>query len=358
MKRRNFIAGLSLSLPVIGSLSLVNSCNTSEKSKLASTEATKNEATPESKVINAMLCMQRAAWEQGVAMQALMEVGADELVILLAHDAVLRQDEQGRFSIINGEKGVTDPGVNGAGVLFAWKKTGNDKYKKAADTMLQYYKTTAPKTKKGILHHVVYAPQVWSDATFMAPPFLALMGDYDEAIKQVDGFRECLWSKEKKMFSHIWDEKKNGFQREAFWGGGNGWNAAGMAQIISTLPPEREADKKKLIGYVVELLDGCLAYMRDDGLFHDVVDDPNSFVETNLGQMLAYCIYTGIKVGWLDTKYREAADKMRQASYTKLDEYGFIQDACSSPMFDRAGTSTEAQAFYLMMEGAYRKLNS
>ena len=43
------------------------------------------------KVINAMLSMQRRAWEQGVASQALLELGENELVILLAKDAVVNQ---------------------------------------------------------------------------------------------------------------------------------------------------------------------------------------------------------------------------------------------------------------------------
>ncbi|NJK97968.1 MAG: hypothetical protein HC905_26405 [Bacteroidales bacterium] len=37
--------------------------------------------------------------------------------------------------------------------------------------MYQYLKTSAPKTTDGILHHVTYAKQIWSDASFMAPPF-------------------------------------------------------------------------------------------------------------------------------------------------------------------------------------------
>jgi hypothetical protein len=47
---------------------------------------------------------------------------------------------------------------------------------------------------------------------------------------------------------------------------------------------------------------------------------------------------------------------MRDAAWSRVDEYGLVKDACSSPWFDRPGTSTEAQSFFLMMEGAYRKI--
>lgn len=98
--------------------------------------------------------------------------------------------------------------------------------------------------------------------------------------------------------------------------------------------------------------------MLTDGLFHNIIDDTKSFVESNLSQMLAFSIYTGINSGWLDLSYKTKAGKMRQGALTKIDKYGIIQGACGSPNFDKSGTSTEAQAFFLMMESAYKKLNN
>ena len=96
--------------------------------------------------------------------------------------------------------------------------------------------------------------------------------------------------------------------------------------------------------------------MRTDGLYHNIVDDPNSFIETNLSQQLAYSIYKGIKGGWLDAIYRERADKMRKAALEKVDKYGLVQGVCGSPEFDHAGTATEGQVFHILMEVAYKEL--
>ena len=128
------------------------------------------------KAMTAMLCMQRAAWEQGTASQALIAIGRKDLAILFAKDALVRQTKEGRLGILGNDPGVTDPASNGEAVMLAWKETGDEKYKKAADEMYQYLKNKAPKTTDGILHHVTYAKQVWSDASFMAPPFLAADG--------------------------------------------------------------------------------------------------------------------------------------------------------------------------------------
>ena len=339
MRRRDFLAA--------SVLAAAGGCSpaASESSQL---KAGKNELVEKAKI--AMLTMQRASWEQGVATQALIELGEKDLVVLTAREAVLRQKGDGRLAMLGSDNAVTDPASNGEGVLFAYKVTGDEKFKKAADAMYNYLKAGAPRTEKGIICHITQGRQIWSDSMFMCPPFLAVYGDSDEAVRQVDGYREYLWDKEKKLFSHIWDDQKKVFTRKDFWGGGNGWSAAGIAKIIDILPKGKDIERKRLIGYTRELLDGCIAYMQPDGLFHDVVDKPQTFVETNLSQMLAYSIYKGVKGGWLEDSYLKAADKMRAAAHSKIDKYGVVQDACGSPNFNRAGTSTEAQAFFLMME--------
>jgi rhamnogalacturonyl hydrolase YesR len=116
-------------------------------------------------------------------------------------------------------------------------------------------------------------------------------------------------------------------------------------------------EKQRLVEYVQAVLDSCLAHQRADGLFHDVVDDPSSFVETNLAQMLAYSIYRGVAGEWLDARYMEAADSMRMAAHGKVDQFGLVQDVCGAPSFDHPGTASEGQAFFLLMEAAYRDLS-
>ena len=304
-------------------------------------------------VKSAMLAMQRYSWEQGVAAQALLEMGETGLVIQMAKEAVLRQRGDGRLATMGADHGVTDPACVGEAVLYAGKVTGDVELKKGADKMLNYLLNIAPKTKDGILHHRTDVPQIWIDSAYMAPPFLAAAGRADEAVKQIEGFRKYLFDPDKKLYSHMWDEKKNDFARKDFWGVGNGWTAAGISRVIIALPEDMAEEKKRLISYVKELIDGCLVYQRDDGLFHDVIDNPETFVETNLGQMLAYSIYRGLQHGWLDESYRQHADKMRNAVIKKVDKYGLVQDVCGSPTFDHPGTATEGQAFFLLMEIAY-----
>jgi len=311
---------------------------------------------PVGKVVAAMFAMQREAWEQGVAMQALLEWGDRDAVVRMAHGAVLRIYQDGRLGMVSDNHGVTDPAANGEGVLFAAEATGDPKFRDAADRMLSYLLKTAPRTADGTFHHIDHKPQVWIDSMYMAPPFLAVAGAPAEAIKQIEGFRRILWNKPAKLYSHIWDDGKKIFERKAFWGVGNGWAAAGLTRVIRALPDGMRSERKRLAGYVRDVLDGCLKHRRSDGLFHDVVDDPKTFVETNLGQMLSYTIFRGVKGGWLARSYLDEARIMREAARGKVDGLGYVRDVCGSPTFEKPGTAAEGQAFFILMEAAARDL--
>ncbi len=352
MERRNFLLGLPAAAVTLKYSSALAQ-NDAVQSSLRMTSDPMVE-----KVKLAMLSLQRATWEQGVAMQAMLERGEDQLVILMANDAVLRQSQDGRLAMLGEEFALSDACCPGEAVLWAAKKTGDQTLMNGFGKLVDYVLNKAPRTRDGIIYHFTNIPQVWSDIMYMLPPFLAAAGKYDEAVKQIDGARGFLWNAEKKLLSHMWDCEKQVFVRKDCWGVGNGWSAAGITRVIRGLPDSMQLQKKKLIGYVKEIIDGCLAHMRKDGLFHNIVDDPHSFVETNLAQMLAYSIYRGIRGGWIDEAYRAKADKMRSAARSKVDDLGMVQGVCGSPEFDHPGTATEGQAFFIMMETAYDKLNN
>jgi len=320
----------------------------------AATETAATIKTRIAKATAAALAMQRRDWEQGTLAQAFLEAGDHANVILLTKAAMVQKTPDGRLGVV-GSGSATDPAMGGEAYLLAAKLTGDPAIQAAVQGMLDYILKTAPRAPDGTLYHVFNNPQVWSDGFYSSPPFLAAAGQHDEALRQIDGFRKRLWNPQKKMLSHIWDDGKQGFNDAAFWGSGNGWAAAGIARVIRSLPADRKDDRVRLAAFVKDIVDGCLAYQRPDGLFHDKMDRPDSFVETNAAQMLAFAIYTGVHGGWLPREYAAKADLMRDAARSKVDQFGYVQGACGAPGFNRPGTSTEAQSFFIMMEAAGAK---
>jgi unsaturated rhamnogalacturonyl hydrolase len=302
----------------------------------------------------AAMAMQRRDWEQGILAQALLEAGDREAVILLTKAAIVQRTPDGRLGVVvNG--GPTDPAMGGAAYAKAAEWTGDLQMRQAVDELLEWIRRGAPRSADGVLYHVFGSPEMWSDGFNGAPPFLAAMGFYDEALKQIEGFRQRLWNPQRKLLAHIWDEGKRQLKDGNFWGGGNGWAAAGLARVLRSLPGNRQQDRQHLAAFAIDIVDGCLQHQRADGLFHDVVDQPATFVETNLAQMLAFAVYEGVASGWLPANYRTHADRMRAAAREKMDAFGYVQGVCSAPDFDRPGTSTEAQAFCILMEAAGTK---
>src|ERR1035438_268324 len=307
------------------------------------------------RVAQAALAMQRHSWEQGILAQAFLDMGDRERVILMAKGAIVEKAADGRLAAIGG--GATDSAMGGTAYWRAGELTGDPEMQEAARGLLEFVLKRTPRAADGTCYHVFNSPEMWSDSFYTTPPFLAATAHYDEAMRQIEGLRKRLWIAENKLLSHIWDDGRHEFRDQAFWGVGNGWAAAGLTRVMAAMPAERRAERERLSAFLKELLDGCLAHQRPDGLFHNVLDRPTTFVETNLAQMLAFSIYTGVLSGWLSFSYVAAADRMRAAARAKVDQYGFVQGVCGAPTFDQAGVAAEGQAFFLMMEAAAANFN-
>ncbi len=304
-----------------------------------------------SKVKAALLCMQRRSWEQGVAAQACFETGDQAHGILMAVEAVHLQLADGRLAFENPAVSL-DSGAVGEPLLLAAGVTGDPALQAAADRLADWFLIHAPRTEEGILYHFTDRPHVLVDGIYHVAPFLACAGHGAEAVRQIRGFRALLRDQHTGLYSHLWDHGSRQFVRRAFWGGGNGWMAAALARVLRHLPDSMGREKEFTAGCLRELVDACLPWQRDDGLFHDVLNDTSTFVETTAGLMIAYAMYRGIAGGWLPDTYRSPADRMREAAHTRVDHLGIVQGACGAPHFVVAGSSAEAQAFFLLCEAA------
>lgn len=303
----------------------------------------------------ALLSMQRHSWEQGMAMQAFLELGDWELVTALAREAVSRSMPDGRVATIGVTDGNTDPCCAGEALEAAASRTGDPVLKEGAAALRCWALEKAPRNAEGCLYHLTTGKQFWADSLYMLPPYLACIGEYDAALKHWNTYWNALYDPASGLLAHIWDETEQRCTDPAHWGTGNGWALAGLARMIPLLPETYHPEKLQLIQKARRLLDRILAYGRADGSFGNVIDDPESFSEYNLTQMTAYTIYRGIADGWLGREYLPHAEQLRQAAHAHTDICGFVQPVCGAPTFDKPGVSPEAQAFALLLEAAARR---
>lgn len=352
INRRHFIQQSSLALSGM----MLGSCQLSGKESGTSPTQAQQSDPVVVKARNAMLAMQRASWEQGTAIQAMLECADYDMLRLMVNEALLRSMPDGRTCVLYTDNGVTDPVAAGAGILKCYELFGDEKYKQAADKLYDYCKNVAPRSDEGIVYHVYNAREIWSDSVFMLPPFLAAYGDYDECMKQIRGYKKYLWNTEKKLFAHRWSDDEQRFINPHCWGGGNGWAAASFAIIYERLPDDRQDEKTEIASCLTELLDGLQAAVLPNGLYNDFVGEQDTFVETNLSQMAAFAIFKSVMTGAIDRKYLPFAEKMKAGALAQVDELGYVQGAAGAPHFNSPGVSTEAQAFLLMMLSAAGKI--
>lgn len=113
-----------------------------------------------------------------------------------------------------------------------------------------------------------------------------------------------------------------------FWGRGNGWMAAGMSELLRSLPKNNPNYNRIMMGYKT-MMTSLLKYQAEDGMWRQLIDDPASWAETSCTGMFAFAFITGVKNGWLDQKlYAPAARKAWLKLITYINENDDITEVC------------------------------
>ena len=113
-----------------------------------------------------------------------------------------------------------------------------------------------------------------------------------------------------------------------YWGRGNGWQAAGMTELLRDLPKNHPQRARIVKGYNL-MMESLLKYQAEDGLWRQLIDKPESWVETSGTGMFTFAIVTGVKEGWLDKKkYGEAARRAWLGLVKHIDENANVTDVC------------------------------
>lgn len=113
-----------------------------------------------------------------------------------------------------------------------------------------------------------------------------------------------------------------------FWGRGNGWVAAGLAEVLSELPATHPAHAPTLAGFR-GMMAALLAHQADDGMWRQLIDIPAAWPETSSTAMFAFAMALGARQGLLqDRAYSAAAARAWTALVARLGADGRLPDVC------------------------------
>ncbi|MCF8346496.1 MAG: glycoside hydrolase family 88 protein [Bacteroidales bacterium] len=113
-----------------------------------------------------------------------------------------------------------------------------------------------------------------------------------------------------------------------YWGRGNGWGAAAMGELLSVLPREH-THYDALVEAYKKMMDALLEYQGSDGMWHQLLDNPESFAEPSCTGMFLFSMITGLDLGILPPeKYTGAVESGWNALAEFVNEKGEVEDVC------------------------------
>jgi unsaturated rhamnogalacturonyl hydrolase len=113
-----------------------------------------------------------------------------------------------------------------------------------------------------------------------------------------------------------------------FWGRGNGWFAAGVAELLKDLPADNP-HRARIVAGAQKMAAELLKHQTAEGMWRQLIDKPSTWPETSGTAMFAFCMVRGVKDGWLPkSDYAPAARKAWLALVGYLEADGTIREVC------------------------------
>lgn len=178
---------------------------------------------------------------------------------------------------------------------------------------------------------------LWLDDMFMGIPPVAYYSKVagegkqayyeNEAVRQVLQFAERMWVPEKNLFRHGWVEAMQDHPA-MHWGRANGWALLTMCEVLDVIPenhPQR--------GFILDLLRahvrGLAACQSGEGLWHQLLDRNDSYLESSCTAIYTYCMAHAINRGWIDAMaYGPAVTLAWNALTTQVNAEGQVENTC------------------------------
>jgi rhamnogalacturonyl hydrolase YesR len=207
-------------------------------------------------------------------------------------------------------------------------------------------------TEKSLEWHdkgYTWQTRIWIDDMFMITAAQA-------QAYRATGERKYIDRAAKEMVLYLNEiQRENGLFHHApgveyFWGRGNGWMAAGSSELLRSTPADNPDRPAILAGYQ-KMMATLLKYQGEDGMWRQLIDDPESWPESSCTGMFAYAFITGVKEGWLDKDtYAPAAEKAWLALTTYIDENADVREVCEGTNIHNPANNShgpDGRAYYL-----------
>lgn len=230
---------------------------------------------------------------------------------------------------------LDDIGAVCAAIVKAKQEGLQADVKPLLDSCVTFIRTKEHRLSDGTLARV--RPQVdtlWLDDLFMAVPALAQLGKltgdasyFDDAVKQVEQFSKRMFNERKGIYMHGWVQGMD-VHPEFHWARANGWAVMTMVELLDVLPKDHPGYPmvlKQLRAHVK----GLASYQDGTGLWHQLLDRNDTYLETSATAIYAYSMARAINKGYIDKMaYAPAVMLAWNAVATKVNAKGQVEGVC------------------------------
>ena len=226
---------------------------------------------------------------------------------------------------------------------FLAEYTGEEKYLRPCVEAAEKIMSEFPRTDEGGFQHKtsdsLNEQELWDDTLYMTVLFLANMGRIlrnqamtEEAQYQFLLHEKYLCDKVSGLWYHGWTFKEKNNFAGAFWGRGNCWITMAIPEFLEICDCN-EAVKRLLVNTLREQVQSLRALQAENGMWHTLVDDADSYVEASATCGFAYGILRAVKDGLVDKSYLETAAKAVSPIMDCISEDGVVrQVSYGTPM--------------------------
>ncbi|MFK7979026.1 MAG: glycoside hydrolase family 105 protein [Saprospiraceae bacterium] len=175
---------------------------------------------------------------------------------------------------------------------------------------------------------------LWLDDLFMAVPALAYMGKYsgntkyfDDAVKQVLQFSKRMFDTDKELFLHGWIQRMD-THPQFHWGRANGWAIMSMVELLEVLPVPYQG-RNKVLQLLQKHIRGLSKYQSAKGLWHQLLDKNDSYLETSATAICTYAIARAINRGYVEAAiYGPMVCLAWNGVASKVNTQGQVEGTC------------------------------
>ena len=183
------------------------------------------------------------------------------------------------------------------------------------------------------------AESLWADDFYMSVPALAEMGHltgdsiwYDDAVKTVLQMSAHLFNAQLNLYTHGWSSS-NPEAPQFYWSRANGWAVLAMCDLLDVLPKDNPG-YEKVLAQLRLILRGISQYQSGTGLWHQMIDRSDSYLETSASAMFVYGIAHAINQGWISpTTNGSIAQAGWAGLMTRVNAKGQIEGTCVGTTF-------------------------